>query len=131
MEEEYLDVLKNIEMAILSIYRQQPELTDYNVDSALESLGRTYQREKTGGAAILPKNNLAMQVYGAVKTMCEWRMGRANLVDEEGQPMNAGDKSLSINEILACLKKIRKSVNYWNKESGTRGYLGYISRFLV
>jgi hypothetical protein len=130
MEEEYLDVLQNIEMAIVSIYRQHPELTDYNVDSALESLGRTYQREKAGGAAVLPKNNLAMQVYTAVKTMCDWRMGRTNMVDEEGQPMNVGDKPLSIDVIQACLKRVRKSVAHWNKESGTRGYLGYVSKFV-
>jgi hypothetical protein len=130
MEEQNLDVLQNIEYAILGIYRSKPELTDFQVDSALEALGRTYQREKVGGAAFLPKSSQSVEVYQAVKTMCEWRLGRETLVDEEGQPMPSGPEPLTVDEIQACLKRIRKSVALWNKQGGTRGYLDYISHFL-
>ena len=123
-------MLQNIEQAIISVYKDQRELTDYQVDSALEALGRTYLREKMGGAPVLPKNNLSIAVYESMKMMCDWRLGRANMVDEEGQPMQAGMEALTIDEIQACLKRLRKSVSTWNKQSGTRGYLGYISQFL-
>jgi hypothetical protein len=130
MEEEDLDVLQNIEHAIVSVYREQPDLTDYQVDSALEALGRTYHREQTGGAPVTPKNSQALEVYRAMKLMCDWRLGRENLVDEEGQPMNTGMEPLAVDEILLCLKRLRKSVGTWNKQGGTRGYLDYISKFL-
>jgi hypothetical protein len=128
IEEEYQDVLQNIESAIVGVYREQSQLTDYQVDTALEALGRTYLREQTGGAPVLPKNALAKAVYERVKAMCDWRMGREHLVDEEGQPLNM--EPLAVEVILACLKRVRKSVNYWNKQSGMTGYLDYVSQFL-
>lgn len=131
MEDEYLDVLKNIEQAIIGVYRAHRNMTDYQVDSALEALGRTYQREKVAGAAVLPKNSLAVEVYESVKTMCDWRLGRQNLVDEEGQPMQIGEDALSVDEVQACLKRVRKSINTWNKQGGTRGYLDYVSKFVA
>lgn len=127
-EEEYADVLQNIEMVITTYYQDHPELTDYQVDAALEALGRTYQREKIGGAPVLPKGNLALDLYHSVKTICEWRLGRENIVDEEGQPMSV--EPLTVDEIQACLKRLRKSIDTWNKHGGTQGYLNYIRQFL-
>lgn len=129
VEEEYLDVLQNIEGVIVGFYRQNPTLTDYQVDSAMESLGRTYQREKTGGAPVLPKNELAKGVYDAMKGICDWRLGKVDMVDEEGSPMTVPDP-LTVDEIQLCLKRLRKSVATWNKQGGSQGYLQYISQFL-
>jgi len=130
-EEEHLDILQNIEWSILTVYRAHPDLTDYQVDSALEALIRSYQREKTGGQSGPPalKTDLAKAVYAAAKTSCDFRMGRENAVDEENQPISI--EPVSIDEIQACLKRLRKSVQTWNKRSGTRGYLDYISKFIV
>lgn len=128
VEEEYLDVLQNIEMAIVGVFRDHPELNDYHVDSALEALGRTYQREKIGGQAVLPRPGLPREVYDAVKATCEWRLGRENMVDEEGQPFSI--QPLTIDEIQLCLKRLRKSVDTWTKQGGAQGYLKYISQFV-
>lgn len=127
-EGENLDILQNIEAAVIGIYHDHPELTDYQVDSAMEALGRTYINEKRGGQPVLPKNDIAKQVYQAMKTTCDWRMGRESVVDEEGQPLSS--ESVSIDVILACLKRLRKSVSTWNKEGGSQGYLHYISQFM-
>jgi hypothetical protein len=127
--EQHQDVLQNIESAILGVYREKRELADYQVDSALEALGRTYAGEARGKAPVLPKNPLALEVYQAMKSMCDWRMGRENVVDEEGQPMSA-DGAQSVDEILVCLKRLRKSVETWSKKGGSQGYLHYISQFI-
>lgn len=127
-EDENLDILQNIEASILGVYHDHPELTDYQVDSAMEALGRTYINEKRGGQPVQPKSDLAKEVYQAMKLMCDWRMGRESVVDEEGQPLSA--EPVSIDVILTCLKRLRKSVSMWNKEAGTQGYLHYISQFL-
>lgn len=36
----------------------------------------------------------------------------------------------NIEAISACLKRIKKPVQYWNKEGGRLGYLTYISRYV-
>ncbi len=62
------------------------------------------------------------------------RLGRQSLQapDEAGQPADlalpGADKTLD--EILACLKRVRKSVNYWTKESGRQGYLNFVTQFV-
>lgn len=128
-EDMHLDILQNIEWSILSVYRDHPDLTDYQVDSALEALGRTYQREKSGGPPMLPKNELARLTYDAIKTTCDWRLGRQGAVDEEEQPINI--EHVTVEDIQSSLKRLRKSVSNWNKQGGTRGYLDYIKQFLV
>jgi hypothetical protein len=127
-EEAHLDVLQNIESSILSVYQDHPELTDYQVDSALEALGRTYHREKIGGPAVLPKGDLARKVYDAVRLTCEWRLGRQQVVDEEQQPLSI--EPISIDDLLEAFKRLRKSVKLWNKEGGSQGYLKYIRQFI-
>lgn len=128
-DEENLDVLQNIEAAIVSVFREHPELADYQVDSAIEALGRTYIGESRGKAPVLPKSPLAKDVYERVKATCDWRMGRDNIIDEAGNPVSQDD-AISVDEILACLKRIRKSISLWNKEAGSQGYLNYVSQFI-
>lgn len=48
VEEEHLDVLQNIEAAIVSVYRDHPEMTDYDVDKAFSALIQTYRSEAVG-----------------------------------------------------------------------------------
>ena len=124
VEEEHQDILQNIESSIVGIYRQHPELTDYQVDAAMEALGRTYLRD----ADILPKNDLSKEVYQAMKFMCDWRMGKQTMVDEDEQPMSIEPVSREV--ILTCLKRLRKSVSMWNKQNGTRGYLDYVNQYI-
>ncbi len=32
--------------------------------------------------------------------------------------------------MIACLKRIRSSIQLWNKEGGRRGYLNFVSQFV-
>ncbi len=45
IEEEYLDVLQNIEFAIVSVSRSEQALTDYDVSKILNVLISGYQAE--------------------------------------------------------------------------------------
>ncbi len=38
VEKDHLDVLQNIEFAIVSVHQQQPALVDFDVDAALSAL---------------------------------------------------------------------------------------------
>ena len=33
-------------------------------------------------------------------------------------------------EIIACLKRVRKSIHLWTREGGRQGYLTFVSRFI-
>ena len=128
IEDEYLDVLQNIEYAIVSVYRENPNLLDYEVDKALNILWTEYHNEQRGKA--LPAYQLganAQMVYTRVQSMCEWRLGRQKLeAEKDGQPVEMDIKPLTLEEIAACLKRIRKSVELWTKQGGRQGYLYFI-----
>jgi hypothetical protein len=122
------DVLQNIEMAVVQVYRDHPTLADYQVDAAYEALGRTYVNETRGKAPIPPKGELPLAVYEHAKNICDWRLGRQQIVDEENAPLVFDP--LSMDEMLECLKRLRKSVALWNKRNGSQGYLQYVNQFL-
>ncbi len=129
VEEEYLDVLQNIEFAIVSIARQQPALVDFDVENAIAALISRYQAQDR--AARLPNlNERAKQVYELVEAMCEWRMGNSELASADMKARGPRPPVVTVDVIVACLKRIRKSVQRWNKEGGRRGYLTFVQRFI-
>ena len=125
-EDKYLDVLQNIEMAIVSVYREHDDLLDYDVDKVLNLLWTEYRNEKRAGRMSVPKlSDNAQMVYERVKEMCEWRLGRSNKEKNSGW-FKAKSEPISVDEMMDCLKRIRKSVDLWNKEGGRQGYLYFI-----
>ena len=126
LEDEYLDVLQNIEMAIVSVYREHNDLLDYDVDKVLNLLWTEYRDEKQRRNRPAPKlSERAQLVYDRVKEMCEWRLGRKSIKVEKGSARLQAEPT-SIDEIMDCLKRIRKSVDLWNKQGGRQGYLYFI-----
>ena len=51
VEEQYADVLQNIESAIVAVYEDQPALLDIDVLDAIDALIRRYLREQEGRGA--------------------------------------------------------------------------------
>ena len=45
VEKDHLDVLQNIEFAIVSVHQQQPALVDFDVDAALSALIAHYHSQ--------------------------------------------------------------------------------------
>lgn len=127
-EERYQDVLQNIEFSIVQVHRIHPELLDYDVDAALEALISRYGAEARGRS---PREHslpgLRGEVYDAVLSICEWRIGRAALDDEPATE----DERKTAEELAACLKRIRNSVQRWTKERGRQGYLTFVARFVM
>ncbi len=48
VEEEYQDVLQNLEEAIIAYYRENPELIDSEVETAISWLIKVYSAESQG-----------------------------------------------------------------------------------
>ena len=132
IEEEYLDVFQSIEMNIIAISRKTPEMTNWDVEGPLDALIRQYQAEWRGKEvrAVHLSTELKRDVYDAVQSMCEWRLGRTSLSTKDGSAFPLPVEPLSLEEIAAILKRIRKSVRYWHKQAGRQGYLEYIDQFL-
>ncbi len=128
-EDRYLDVLQNIEFAIVSTYRAHPELADSNVDRVLELLIRVYNAEVSQRPA--PHAQLAeldQILADRIRMMCEWRLGRGEGLRAETEPVKPEPKT--IDEIVACLKRIRLSVKRWTKQGGRQGYLHGIEEYI-
>jgi hypothetical protein len=131
-EEEYEDVLQNIEFGIQKAWQRFPEMSDHDVMRALEALIDLYVGEKIGrGPKKLVTTDAERDIFYRMHAMCEWRMGRQPLSDDATKnPSLEPDKHKSIDEILACLKRILKSVGRWNKVGGRRGYLEFASQYV-
>lgn len=133
IEDEYQDVLQNIEFAIVQEYRKDPTLLDYDVADGLEILVRTYRSEAGGRKPGAPNlDGKPRRVYDAVHAMCEWRLGRTG---PEGERLSPGVsappmRDLSIEELVECLKRIEKSVQRWTKKNGRQGYLTFVSKYI-
>jgi hypothetical protein len=131
VEEQYTDVLQNIELGIVLTYRDRPNLSDHDVRRTLEALVDVYKAENIGRAPRqfgLSVDELLLMEN--VKRMCEWRLGRASLGDDPGKAGKIAPKPITVDEIILCLKKILKSVDKWTRSGGRQGYLNFIIRFV-
>lgn len=127
--DQYLDVMQNIESAIAGVYRDDPSLLDYDALSAYEALIDHYVAEKINRKprhfALSPR---ADRVFGKVKVMCDWRLGREVLESEDGDKMEVPPKT--VDEIVKCLKTLLNSAKKWNKSGGRQAYLAFISKYV-
>jgi hypothetical protein len=130
IEEKYEDVLQNIESRVVATYHAHPELTDWDVEVAYEALIQFYQAEVRQKLVSLRQlDGLQAEVLDGAQTMCEWRLGRETMFDDHDQPIGI-ESPITASEIVACLKRLRKSVQFWTKAGGRQGYLNYISEFV-
>ena len=132
--DRYLDVLQNMELAIRQVDKASVDLTDLEVMDALDNLMRAYMAEANGRSApFMRLSALKRQVYDAVKSVAEWRMGRDSETFPTGKnlPAKVAPEPIPLDAILACLKRIRLSIKRWNGSNGRRGYLEYIEKFVM
>jgi hypothetical protein len=131
VEKDYLDVLQNIEFAIVSVHQRQPALVDFDVDAALNALIAHYQSKAIDRPARQSNlNERAKQVYEMVQAMCDWRLGDETLLSADMKRRGPRPEPVTTDVIVACLKRIRKSVEKWNKQGGRQGYLTFVEQFV-
>lgn len=131
VEEQYMDVLQNIEFGIVLTYKDHREISDYNVMRTLEALIDRYTGEKVGRPQRhFLLSNVELILLENVHRMCEWRLGRWTLTDDPQKAEVATPTPKTIDEIILCLKRVLKSVKRWNKSGGMRGYLDFIVQYV-
>jgi len=111
VEEDYLDILQNIEFATMSVYRENPLLVDFDVEAAISALISLYHAQAQSHESRRPNlNERAQLVFERVEAMCEFRLGREELLSTEMRKRGPRPEPVTLDVILACLKRIRKSV---------------------
>jgi len=128
-EDQYLDVLHNIETALTQMYEERAEMTDWEARDAVNGLMRVYKAEQRGRAApTLKLNPVAQIAFANLKMICDFRLGRATILTEDGTAPTLQPKTLD--EMIACLQRILRSIELWQKDGGRRGYYNFTSQFL-
>jgi hypothetical protein len=81
-----LDILQNLESAVIQVWRAHPEMTDYVALRAYDAAFQLYRNEARGNVARPPNlTGLDSETFRAVQAMCEFRLGRRPL---EAGPAN-------------------------------------------
>jgi hypothetical protein len=129
--EQHLGVLQNIEFALVEAYDRNPNLTDTGAMYAVETLIKVYTGELRGREIALPELKPEERyAYDAAKAMCDFRLGRTSMEDKKGEKVEVDGEPLTLEEIIACLKRVLKSINTWYKRGGRRGYYEYVRQFI-
>ena len=128
-EEKNLDILQNLEFAIVEVWRAHPEMTDYSAQRAYEAARQFYRAEQRGQPPKPPAlTGLDATAFEALKAMCEFRLGR-----EDGPLPGAEEFPLTripLEKLIACLQELAKSVERHTRDGGRQGYLQFIDGFL-
>jgi hypothetical protein len=128
VEDEFFDVLQNLEWAIVNEFRQDRSILDLDARDAANALVRRYEAEsESRSASGAPLSDRAGRIFEAVRLICEWRLGRAPAPDKSLADLGTG---VNVTELVLCLKRIRKSIDYWTKRNGRQGYLDFVSEYV-
>jgi len=127
--EENLDVLQNLEFAIVEVWRAHPEMTGLlgatrlrNGPSVLSCPSNAASRPRRP-----PLTGLDAAAFESLKAMCEFRLGRAT-----GPPADSDVPvpPIPVEKLIACLQELAKSVERHTHSGGRQGYLQFIGQFL-
>ena len=129
-QEENLDVLQNLEFAIVEVWRANPAMTDYTALRAYEAARQYYRAEQRGSPPKPPAlTGLDATAFEALKQMCEFRLGRdpgPPPAEEQDVPVTP----LPVEKLVACLQELAKSVERHTRSGGRQGYMKFIDQFL-
>ena len=126
--EENLDILQNLEFAVVEVWRAHPEMTDYVAQRACEAARQFYRAEQRGSPPKPPAlTGLDATAFESLKAMCEFRLGRSPGPKSETEiPVTP----IPVEKLVACLQELAKSVERHTRSGGRQGYLTFIDGFL-
>lgn len=126
-EPKNLDVLQNLEFAVVEVWRKHRDMSDHVAARAYEAAFERYRTEARGHQPKpCPLTGLDREAYDAVVGMCELRLGRATSDDAPGEAI----PPLPVAELVDCLRELRRSVERHTRSGGRQGYLTFISAFV-
>ncbi|MGE5196347.1 MAG: hypothetical protein ACM3JI_03345 [Anaerolineae bacterium] len=121
-KDQYLDVLQNIEWALLSLVKEHPELSDHDMLRIIEQALTYYKSQQRENLVIAQSKltDIRQDIFERIRSMCEWRLERLPSPNKE-----IACNPIIIEELLLCLKRIEKSIKFWTKQGGRKGYINF------
>src|SRR5258708_28499192 len=104
MEEEYLDVLQNIEIGIIAEFRKDRSILDSDALEAVNALVRYFDAGRSGARLGVR----SQRIFDTVRNLVQFRLEP----DGERAPLN------TTAEMLKCLKRIASSLSFSPEERG-------------
>ena len=130
IQEEFEEILKNIELRVMMFFSTNPTMTDYVVAQVYETLVAHYNAKLNGRTPSAPRlKGLALELFEEVLPVCEICLDDSP-PGEVSKKKNLPIQTVSNAELVACLKLVQKSVKLWTEQGGRQGYLTFVSRFL-
>ncbi len=131
IEEEFENVMLNIEIQVVSISNKAPNLSDFGVDKVYNAFLSRYKallrgREAKAVSFDSPENDL----YLLIKGMCDFFTGDSETWGDGDFLIELEAEKVSYEKMVAIFKRLRKSVKMWTKRGGSKGYIYYISQFI-
>lgn len=126
VEEEYMDVLMNIETIIVGCFKRNNLLHDHNVLRAIEALITRFRKQlpKTSLPNLPEKNDTFL--YEPLLSICCLHVNDFEENESDSKKM----RIITIDELILCLKRLEKSVKMWNRNGGSQGYLKFVTQYL-
>ena len=130
-EDEYYSVLFSIESAIVEVYKENPQLVDFNVDKALNGAVRTLNNQKRDRKPPTLKLKGDEQVmFDRFMSVADMYLGEGEFETEDGEPLELELMVITIDEMVACFKRIQRSIKLMS-DQGRQGYLEFVSQFFL
>ena len=124
-DDPYLEVLQNIEFAVVQVWKKNSTMTNYAVmrayDAAISFYGALARQHAPKPISLTGIDAL---LFEEIQKVCEWRLGRTAGPTGEAAPV------VSTEVLVSCLRKVRKSVDHWTEQGGRQGYMQFIERFV-
>ncbi len=123
-EEQYMDVLQNIEVGLLSSVKSHPELCDHDMLRIVEHLIMHYKSQQKERSTSGPNQltGIHQEIFQFVLFICDSRIGIASSPNDE-----ISFDLITKEELLLCLKRIEKSIKFWTKGGGRKGYIEFVA----
>jgi hypothetical protein len=122
-EDKYLDVLQNIEWGLLSKTKDNPQLCDYDMLRVVEYAIAYYKSQQRERLPAERPGETRQEIFERVVAICDWRLGLQSLSPDKDQYCDP----ITIEELILCLKRIEKSIKFWTKQAGRKGYINFVS----
>ncbi|MCX7847094.1 MAG: hypothetical protein N2595_03565 [bacterium] len=122
-EKRYMGELCELEAAIMTVFRAEHELTDRQVDNALEAVLDGLKAKELGRAPrVFNLTPREQKVYEHVWEACEVLQGGEPRGGER-LPNPFPIRVCEVPLVVECVKRVRKSIAHWQKRGGAQAYL--------
>ena len=131
VEEEFENVMLNIEMQIISVSNQDSKLTDWQVDKVFSAFLSKYKALSNGREVKeVTFNSPEKDLYLLIEGACDFFTGDSEEWGDGHFIIELDAEKVSYENMVAIFKRLRKSLNTWTKRGGSQGYIYYISQFI-